>query len=196
MKAIGLAGSPRRKGNSTTLLEAALAGAASAGAQGHVVHLNDFAFRGCQACDPCTPDDTCRVEDELSPVLADLRDADVWVLAAPIYFDGVSGQLKTFFDRCHHLAQEGNQLKPQLKGPRAAAIIVTYEDKPRDDYRDVAGRLAGYLKWMGDFEPVEIMSEGGLGPVGAAADQGGLLTKARELGRGLVERLTARSEPT
>ena len=191
---IGIAGSPRKSGNSTTLLEAVLAGAAPTGAGGEIVYLNDLRFRGCQACGPCTPDDTCVVEDELTPVLAALRRARIWVLAAPIYFDGVSGQMKTFFDRCFHLTNRQGRLEPQLSGPRAAAVIVTYEDKPRRDYLDVAKRLAAYLKWMGDFEPVEVLSEGNLGPAGAAGERPELLTRARQTGKRLVEQLAGRDE--
>jgi multimeric flavodoxin WrbA len=189
-KVIAVAGSPRREGNSATLLKAALAGATAAGAQAEVVYLNDLSFRGCQGCQPCTADDTCRVQDELTPVLGRLRQADVWLLGAPIYFDGVSGQMKLFFDRLHHLTNEAGQLKKMLPGARAAAILVTYEDKPRDDYREVAQRLANYLGWMGRFEPVEVFSVGRLGPSDAAAARPDLLDQARELGKRLVERLS------
>ena len=193
VRVLGIAGSPRRGGNSTTLLKSVLAGAISAGAQGEVVYLNSLMFRGCQGCAPCNPGGACVVEDELTPALAALRRADIWVLAAPIYFDGVSGQMKTFFDRCHCLVNEKGQLKPQLEGPRAAAVVVTYEDKPREDYLDVANRLAAYLKWMGDFEPIEVLSEGRLGPADAASNRPELLTKAQELGKGLAKCLAARA---
>ncbi len=213
---IGIAGSPRRGGNSTTLLKAVLDGAAAlsesasgpvtAARLGHgasprreravagqVIHLNDLRFRGCQACRLCAPEGRCIIQDALTPVFAALRLADVWVLASPIYYDGVSGQMKTFFDRCRHLTWRGDKLEPQLTGKRAAAVIVTYEDKPRDDYRDVANRLAGYLKWMGDFDPIEVLSEGRLGPAGAAAERPDLLAAAREVGEGLVRRLGDRA---
>jgi multimeric flavodoxin WrbA len=189
LKAIAVAGSPRREGNSATLVKTALAGATAAGAQGEVVHLNDLSFRGCQACQPCTDDDTCRIEDDLTPVLQRLRQADVWLLAAPIYFDGVSGQMKLFFDRLYHLVTAAGELKKQLPGRRAAAIIVTYEAGPRDDYRDVAQRLANYLGWMGEFDPVEVLSAARLGPPDAAAGNPELLAQARAVGQRLVQRL-------
>lgn len=188
-RVIGIAGSPRREGNSAALLKAALAGAAAAGAEQDYVYLNELSFRGCQACQPCTEDATCRVNDGLTPVLERVRAADVWLLAAPIYFDGVSGQLKLFFDRLYHLVNAAGELTKQLPGARAAGIIVTYEAKPRDDYRDVAQRLAGYLGWMGQFDPVEVMPVGSLGPPDAAAGRPELLAEAQALGRRLVEQL-------
>ena len=124
VKAIGIAGSPRREGNSTMLLDAALKGAASAGARVALIRLNDLTFRGCQACEPCAPDGDCILRDDLAPVFAALRLADVWILASPIYRDGLSGQFKSFFDRC--CCWEGRN---RLPGTRRAAMIVAYADK-------------------------------------------------------------------
>ena len=189
VKAIGIAGSPRREGNSTTLVKAALRGAASAGADIALIHLNDLRFRGCQACEQCAPEGECIIKDDLTPVFAALRLADVWILASPIYRDGLSGQFKSFFDRC--CCMEGEQNR--LPGERRAAMIVTYVAKARDDYRKVAETVPFYLGWMGDFGEVEVMAEAGLGPVGAAASRPELLARAEALGKRLVEEIAARS---
>ena len=188
-KVIGIAGSPRKNGNSTTLMKAALAAAEAAGAETSIVYLNELTFRGCQGCDPCTPDLTCRVTDELTAVLKAVGEADGWVLAAPIYYDGVSGQMKLFFDRLRHLTNDAGDLHPMLPGRRAAAVMVTYEDKPRQDYFNVARVLANYLAWMGDFGEVEILSAGRLGPADAAAARADLLQEAGDIGRKLMDRL-------
>lgn len=188
-KVIGIAGSPRKNGNSTTLMKAVLAAAEAAGAETSTVHLNELTFRGCQGCDPCTPDLTCRVTDELTGVLKAVREADGWVLAAPIYYDGVSGQMKLFFDRLRHVTKDAGDQHPMLPGRRAAAVIVTYEDKPRQDYFNVARVLANYLAWMGDFGEVAILSAARLGPADAAAGRADLLQEAGEIGRQLMDRL-------
>lgn len=191
IKVIGIAGSPRKQGNSSTLMQAALAGAAEAGAAVEEVYLNDMMFHGCQACQPCTEDATCRIDDALTPVLEKVRQADVWVLASPVYFDGASGQFKLFFDRLVHLVTDSTQSVKQLKGPRGAAIFLTYEDKSRADYRRVANVFANYLGWMGDFGEVEVMTEGSLGPSQPVQDRPELLAAAREIGTKLVGRLTS-----
>lgn len=182
---IGIAGSPRRKGNSTTLLTYAMEGAREAGADAEMVHLNGLTFRGCQACDRCVPVGECALKDDLTPYYPRLRAADAWILASPVYFDGVSGQLKLFFDRCRCLTME----KGKLPGKHRAAIILTYEDRPRDDYRDVAQRLANYFSWFGDFGDIELVVEGRLGPADAASQRPDLLGRARSLGRRLVREL-------
>jgi multimeric flavodoxin WrbA len=190
LRAVGIAGSPRRSGNSSTLLQAALEGAASAGAETRLVHLNDLTFRGCQACDQCGSAGRCVLDDELTPVLASLREADIWILATPIYFDSVTGQMKLFFDRCRGMTWGSGEHKPQLPGRRRAAIIATSEAHPYDAYLTALKSLASYFPWMGDFGEVAMMAEGGLGPADAVSKRPDLLDKARALGRRLVEDLT------
>jgi multimeric flavodoxin WrbA len=182
VKVIGIAGSPRRDGNSTTLLRAVLDGAAEAGAEIAIIHLNDLMYSGCQACEECAPDGECVIADDLTPVFAALRLADVWVLASPIYRDGLTGQFKTFFDRC--ACWEGRN---RLSGSRRAAMIVTYMEPEREDYTRVAQTVPFYLRWMGDFDVTEVFAGAGLGPADAAANRPELLAEARALGRRLAE---------
>ena len=193
LTAIGIAGSPRGTGNSVALLDAVLQGARMAGATAELIHLNELRFRGCQGCTRCAPGGQCTVRDALTPVLSALRLADIWVLASPIYFDGVSGQMKLFFDRLHCFMMEDGERKPRLEGARRAAIIVTSEAEPYDSYQTAVRSLAGYFSWMGDFGEVETVCEGGLGPVGAVAQRPDLVDAAKALGRRLVEGLRASS---
>ena len=185
-KAIGISGSPRQGGNSETLLRAALEGAETAGAATQLVRLNELAYVGCQNCEACMTAGHCTQDDGLATVLAALREADVWLLASPIYFDGVCGQLKAFFDRCWCFTHEANK----LDGRRAGAIIVTYEAGPSPFYEQVAQRLVAYLPWFGPFDPVEVLAEPRLGPA-AASKRPDLLAKARDLGASLVGSLLA-----
>jgi len=191
LRAVGIAGSPRRTGNSTTLLEAALRGAASAGASTQLARLNDLTFRGCQACDRCGTAGKCVLDDDLTAVLAALTAADIWMLASPIYFDGVTGQMKLFFDRCRGMTWGGGGHQPQLPGRRRAAIIATSEAQPYESYLAALKSLAGYFPWMGDFGEVAIMSEGGLGPADAVTRRPDLLARAEALGKRLAEETLA-----
>ena len=131
-KIIGIAGSPRKKGNSTTLLKQVLKGAEDEGAKSQIIFLNDLTFKGCQNCDACMKTGKCAVRDELTPYYDDLRNADIWALASPIYYDSFTGQAKLFFDRLRCFSMEPGK----LEGMRKAVVIVTYEDRRRTDSPD------------------------------------------------------------
>ncbi|MFO7918598.1 MAG: flavodoxin family protein [Anaerolineae bacterium] len=186
---MAMAGSARKRGNSATLMRALLRGAARAGAETREVYLHGLTYKGCQGCEPCKGGGECVLEDDLTPVLSKLAEAEGWVLAAPIYYDGVSGQLKTFFDRCRTFTTDpqAHELEPQLTGKRRGAVIVTYEDAPRDDYHRQAEILARYIGWMGDFGEVAVVSEGNLGPRDAARKRPDLLSEMVEMGKGLFD---------
>lgn len=178
--AVGIAGSPRRRGNSTTLLNAYLEGAASVGFETELVYLNGLTYKGCQACDRCVKGSDCLLDDDLTPVLPMLERAQIWALASPIYYDGVSGQLKMFYDRLRYTTYAPRK----LEGPRRGIVIVTYEDDHCDDYTKVAGALAKYLNWhdRGDFGEVEIVAESNLGPKHAWKERLDLLDKLQREG--------------
>lgn len=185
---IGIAGSPRRHGNSATLMRAALAGAESNGATTTEVYLNGLAYQGCQGCLRCRGGGDCILDDELSPHLHTLRSAQGWVLATPIYYDGCSGQFKSFFDRCRTFTHKphSTDIDPQLEGPRGAIIIATYEDKERADYLRAMRVFAGYLSWMGDFGDVEVLCEGGLDAPESILGRPELISRATSLGERLL----------
>jgi multimeric flavodoxin WrbA len=104
MKAIGINGSPRKNKNTATLLENALKGAASAGAETKLIHLYDLDFKGCKGCFNCKRESSknyghCYVNDQLKPVLQELETADMVILGSPIYFGAVSGEMRSFMER-------------------------------------------------------------------------------------------------
>ncbi|MBA7681466.1 hypothetical protein ES703_89805 [subsurface metagenome] len=103
MKVLGIAGSPRRGGNTDLLLAEVMKGAASRGAEVKTIILNDLAISPCQHCDACLEAGRCKIEDDMQMVYRELEDADRIVLASPIQFMGVTAQMKAMIDRCQAL---------------------------------------------------------------------------------------------
>ena len=99
-KVLGLAGSPRRHGNTERLLDAALEGAAQKGATVDKVVLDTLNIGPCNGCAYCSRTGQCVLRDDMDVLYAKLRAADVVVLASPIYFRGVTAQTKAMIDRC------------------------------------------------------------------------------------------------
>ncbi|MDD3247302.1 MAG: flavodoxin family protein [Methanosarcina sp.] len=104
MKVIAINGSPRKKWNTATLLEKALEGAASEGAETEIIHLYDLNFKGCTSCFACKLKGgksygKCAMQDELTPVLEKLKDADAIILGSPIYLGNSTGEMRSFMER-------------------------------------------------------------------------------------------------
>ncbi len=104
---LGIGGSPRRGGNSDTLLDKALQAADAQGAKVEKIILNDLCISACQECGGCDKSGLCVICDDMISLYAKLKQADGIIIASPIFFSGISAQLKTMIDRiqCHWIAK-------------------------------------------------------------------------------------------
>ncbi|MBM4447238.1 MAG: flavodoxin family protein [Chloroflexi bacterium] len=103
LKVLGIAGSPRRDGNTDQLLQQVMAGASSQGAETKTVILSELNIAPCRHCDGCIKTGKCVIDDDMHWIHADLREVDRVVLASPIFFMGVTAQTKAMIDRCQAL---------------------------------------------------------------------------------------------
>ena len=103
LKVLGIAGSPRRDGNTDHLLQQVIAGASSHGAETKTIILSELNIAPCRHCDGCIKTGKCVVDDDMQWLHIDLREADHIVLASPIFFMGVTAQTKAMIDRCQAL---------------------------------------------------------------------------------------------
>jgi multimeric flavodoxin WrbA len=103
VRVLGIAGSPRRGGNTDLLLAEVMRGAESRGAETNTIVLNSLKITPCQHCDACLEAGNCRIKDDMQMVYDELEKADVVILASPIHFMGLSAQTKAMVDRCQCL---------------------------------------------------------------------------------------------
>jgi len=182
VKAIGIVGSPRKNGNVDRLVQAVLDGAEEAGHQTKKYHLNEMNYSGCQACNYCKSHESCKLEDGLSPLLADIAEADAVVFGSPIYFYLFTGQFKLMEDRMYSLIDAGfnSRLAPGKK-----AVIVTSQGNPDlSAFEKAATEFAGILELLG-FEVAEIIRMGNGGAPDAVLERKDLLEKAKAAGKAL-----------
>lgn len=118
MRVLGIAGSPRRGGNTDLLLAEVVKGAKSKGAEVKTIVLNDLDITPCQHCDACFEAGFCRIKDDMQMVYKELEKADRIVLASPVQFMGVSAQAKAMIDRCQSLWARKYVLKMPPLGDR------------------------------------------------------------------------------
>ncbi len=103
LKVLGIAGSPRKEGNTDLLLEQVLAGASNQQTDIKKVVLRELSIAPCRHCDGCLKTGTCVQHDDMQWLQQDLREADHIVLASPIFFMGLTAQAKAMIDRCQTL---------------------------------------------------------------------------------------------
>ena len=99
-KVLIISSSPRKKGNSDLLCDQFLQGAKEAGHRAEKIFLAKYNIGFCTGCGACNQTHRCVLKDDMEKLLNKMVSADVIVLATPIYFYSMCGQLKTFLDRC------------------------------------------------------------------------------------------------
>ena len=101
MEVLILNGSPRINGNTSKMVTAFCEGLKKSGHRYHVLNVATMNIRGCLACEYChgKGQGTCAQKDDMQEIYKELKDTQMLVLAAPIYYHGISGQLKCVIDR-------------------------------------------------------------------------------------------------
>ena len=102
-RVLGISGSPRLEGNTALLLQRTLSGAEGQRAETKFVILSQLSIAPCRHCDECGETGKCAVQDDMQWLSHELREADYVILASPIFFMGVTAQVKAMIDRCQAL---------------------------------------------------------------------------------------------
>lgn len=98
-KVLILSGSPRKNGNSDILCDEFAKGAKEAGHEVEKIRVAEKNIGYCRACYACKKTGKCIIQDDMAEVLQKMIDADVIVLASPVYFYSIDAQLKALIDR-------------------------------------------------------------------------------------------------
>lgn len=120
MKIIAVKGSPRKAGDSNTLIDEILRGAKDAGHSVAEYFVQGMDLKGCQACYACKQPGkagSCVIRDDLQPYWEQLQEADALILGAPIYAGSLCGPMISYMNRHYCLLDKAWQvhLKPGIK---------------------------------------------------------------------------------
>ena len=136
MRVLTLNASPRRDGNSAALAAAASRGATAAGHEVELVHLDDVVNGSLRDCRTCRRSDgTCSIDDGYEDLLMTrILPADGLLLATPLYWYGMSGQLKVTLDRLFCFMSPSYPASPRLleslPGKRVGLLVSCEENYP------------------------------------------------------------------
>lgn len=98
-KILAISSSFRKGGNSDMLCDQFIRGAQEAGNDVEKIFVNDYKINFCRGCGACNITHKCVQKDDMSVILDKMIEADVIVLATPVYFYNMNGQMKTLIDR-------------------------------------------------------------------------------------------------
>ena len=159
MKVLVITGSPRKNGNSATLADHFIKGAKEAG---HEVVRFDAAFKKvhpCIACNSCGMDGPCVFKDDFEFVRKHIVGADCVVFATPMYYFGISAQLKAVIDRFY-------AINGSIHVPKKAVLLMTYANTAASEAVPIKSHYEVLLKYLGWTDAGQVIAPG-VWPVGA-----------------------------
>lgn len=182
-KIIILNGSPRANGNTKLLIENFTKGAELAGNEVKCFDLQKMKIHGCLGCCKGGKDaeSPCVQKDDMLQIYPAYQNADVVVLASPMYYWGISGQLKCAFDRLFAIAE----LTPNYTNPKKECVLLmAAEGDSESNFAPVKAFYEGllsHLKWKN----LGIVYAGGNMEIGDIINKPEQLKLAEELGKSI-----------
>lgn len=146
-KIVILNGSPRKNGNTSALVKAFTKGAEERGNAVTEFFLDGMSIHGCKGCfgGHSSKDCPCVQNDDMNIIYPAVKDCDVLVLATPLYYWTMSGQIRTAIDRLFALEEnDGNLLRGNN---RASALLMAAEGHGFDDVLAYYEHLTEHLRW-------------------------------------------------
>ena len=186
-------GSPRRKGNTSTLLHQAVAGAREAGAEVTEIVLRDLKISPCLEIYGCKKDGHCVIKDDFQKVETLLRRVDGMMLASPIFFYTISAHTKILMDRCNSLWVKKYWIDKQAFGeknyPRKGLFISVGSTRGKRLF-DGALLSVGYFMDALDMELWQSLLFRGIESEGQILEHPDHLDAAQAAGKDLVQALS------
>ena len=142
MKIVVLKGSARHNGNSNSLADEFIHGAKENGHEIFDFDCTRHKVGGCLGCDKCGMRNPCVQRDDFDLLRPELIEADVIVFATPIYYFGMSGQLKNVIDRFYSAHD--------FMGPKKTYFFATMGNPDvhvADPSTDMYDKMVRYLGW-------------------------------------------------
>jgi multimeric flavodoxin WrbA len=188
MKILGIMGSPRLGGNTDLLLDAVLSGAQSQGAEVEKLVIDQLNISPCREHYGCLEDGHCVIRDDMDALYPKLLAADGIVVASPMFFYGITAQLKALIDRCQALWARKHVLKQDWPGAgRRGAFIAVGATKGEKLFDGSIATVKYFFKTIG-VEYAEELLIRGVDLKGDIQNHPSALKDAFELGRRLAQK--------
>ena len=175
-KSVLVVSSSLRSGsNSELLAKSAMDGALAAGHDVRWLSLKEKKLGFCKGCLACQSTGKCVIRDDMDELLPLVKDADVLILATPVYYYGMSGQLKTFLDRCNPLYIAEYRF-------REVYLLTTSAEDGEEVYQTTKAGVQGWIDCFPKASLAGLVSGGGVNNPNEVSFHPELLKRARKLG--------------
>ncbi|MDR0508599.1 MAG: flavodoxin family protein [Candidatus Methanoplasma sp.] len=181
MSIVAIIASPRKKGNTSTIVEAMVEGAKKNGKDVKTYYLNSLSnAKGCQACMGCKSSGACVLKDDHADILKAIRDAEGVILSTPIYFGDANGQFRLLQDRFYSFlnADFSSNIAPGKK----LAVVVSCGGGA-DGAKATADKIEGAAAGMFKFIPIGKIVFTGANPPDTASKNSAILEEAKAIGK-------------
>ncbi|HAV10400.1 MAG TPA: flavodoxin family protein [Dehalococcoidia bacterium] len=186
MHVLGIMGSPRIQGNTDLLIDEALNGARSAGATVEKIVVNSLRIAPCAEYYGCLRDGKCVIHDDMDTLYDRLLTADRIIIASPMFFYGISAQLKGLIDRCQALWARKYILKQEMPDTvRKGAFIAVGATRGDKLFDGSILTIRFFFKCLGVAYADELLIRG-VDKKGEIKDHPTALADAFNLGKKLV----------
>ena len=191
---IAIYGSPRRRGNTAALLQQAVAGARAAGARVTEIVLRDLKISPCLEIYGCKKNGRCVIKDDFQRLHDQLQACRGIMLASPIFFMNVSGQMKAFIDRfqcfwaLRHVLKSSVPLPPG--GEKRRAVFLSTAGFARTKFDCTLLTVRAFLSTI-EARLIDTLCINGIDDKGEVSGHPEMLEQAYALGRRLASGMDA-----
>jgi multimeric flavodoxin WrbA len=177
MKILAISGSPHIQGDTITLLNEALSGARTEGAQAELWSVVDKTIHPCDACRACSGTGVCKIKDDMQDLYRKMLEADGIIFGTPVYFWDMTAQAKAIIDRTFSLNTPEKSLANKVGGIVVVAGSLGMIDVLKELYFYMATRRIIAANYVAAYP----LSEGGLKSMKKC------LKAANDMGRQMVK---------
>lgn len=192
MKILGVVGSRRKKGNTSTLMQEALKPFKMNNIETKLVFLDDYNINDCNGCEGCEETYKCVINDDMQKLYPDILESDAIILGSPAYFYNVSADIKAFIDRCYCFEifdKEDRSVWMGLNeaiGGKFAAVIAVSEQEKEEDMGFTAEAMIKSLEALG-YRVVSTVKALHLFKAGEALNNKKVMEDANQAGEKLLK---------
>ena len=183
MSIVAIIASPRKNGNTNTIVEAIIKEVKDNGKEVKTYHLNTLSnAKGCQACMACKKSGSCVQKDDHAEILNAIRDAEGLVLSTPNYFGEANGQFRLLQDRFYSFinADFSSNVAPGKK----LAVVVSCGGGA-EGAKVLADKIEGTMVKYFKFEPIGKIVFTGANAPDTASKNDAVLEEAKAIGKKL-----------